>query len=69
MTSHTTPQDRPQHHGSATHLPPSPHEELENLGLVQRQAVSETSHHPDHGREREATPTTAGSPTISRPVA
>ena len=68
MTS-LIPQDRPPHHGSATHLPPSPHEELENLGLVQSQAVAETSRHPGYGHEREATPTNAGAPTIRRPVA
>jgi hypothetical protein len=67
-TRPTDPHPTP-HHGSATHLPPSPQEELENLGLVQSEAAAHATRHPDHGLEREAKPTNAGSPTIRRPVA
>jgi hypothetical protein len=70
-TSHPPDHGRPPDHGSATHSPPSPHEELDHLGLVKPSASADASHHPDHdlGHDNEAKPTTAGAPTIRRPVA
>lgn len=68
-TPHATHPDPAKHHGTLNHLPPSPQEELENLGLVKSGASSHASHHPDHDHDDESKPTSAGSPTIKRPVA
>lgn len=69
MASQATNLEPTKHHGTLNHLPPTPHEELENLGLVKTGAASHTSCHPDHGPDRESHPTNAGSPEIRRPVA
>lgn len=64
------PQPEPaKHHGTLHNPPPTPHEELGNLGLVQEEAAAHTSHHPDHDNAHEAKPTSAHAPTIHRPVA
>ena len=58
-----------KHHGTLTLQPPTPHEELANLGLVTSESEDHPSHHPRPGTDRDSHPTTAGSPVIRRPPA
>ena len=67
MSNHNAMQhDGAKHHGTLNLHPPTPHEELGNLGLVTAESKDHASHHPQPGVDKDANPTTAGSPEIRR---
>ncbi len=67
MSNHNPMQpDRAEHHGTMTLHPPTPHEELANLGLVTSESEDHVVHHPQPGSDKDSNPTTAGSPEIRR---
>lgn len=70
MSNHDATQpDGAKHHGTLTLQPPTPHEELDNLGLVTHESSDHASHHSRPGIDKDSHPTTAGSPEIRRPPA
>ena len=67
MTNHdATQHEGAKHHGTLTLQPPTPEEELANLGLVTSESEDHVVHHPQPGSDKDSHPTTAGSPVIRR---